>query len=94
MYNLELCTFMYKHSTNHLPEVFRDYFCTHNQIHNYNTRNKESYTIPIHSSDFAHKTVKTMGPVKWNGLTKDTKISKNVKALRAKLRNTLMSKYV
>ncbi len=37
-YYRELCTFMYKHFTNQLPEIFRNYFCTHYEIHNYPPR--------------------------------------------------------
>ena len=68
---------MYKHFTNQLPEVFRNYFCTHNEIHNYRTRHNNSYILPKIKTDFAYKTVKTMGPVKWNALK--TKLNPQVR---------------
>ena len=93
-YHLEICTFMYKHFTNHLPEVFRNYFHTHKEIHNYCTRNRASYTIPINKTDFAHKTVRVTDPVKFNALNKDIISSKNVKHFRRQIKNTLISNYV
>ena len=93
-YYLELCTFMYKHSTNHLPEIFQNYFFTHNEIHNYRTRHKDNYTIPKAKTNFAYKTIKTMGPVKWNVLEKEIKNSKSLKTFRTQIKNTLISNYI
>ena len=39
MYNLELCVFMYKYSTDDLPTIFNGYFSKRSQIHNWDTRN-------------------------------------------------------
>ena len=84
---------MYKHFTNQLPEVFRNYFCTHNEIHNYRTRHNNSYMLPKIKTDFAYKTVKTMGPVKWNALENKIKSSSKVKTFRKQIKNNL-SKHV
>ena len=67
---------MYKHFTNQLPEVFRNYFCTHNEIHNYRTRHNNSCIFPKLKMDFANKTVKTMGPL--SGTPLKTKLNPQV----------------
>ena len=85
---------MYKHFTNQLPQVFQNYFCTHNEIHNHYTRKKDSYKIPKIKTEFSYKTVKIMGPVKWNTLEKDVKSSKSVKMFRKELKYTFISNYV
>jgi hypothetical protein len=92
-YNLELCTFMYKHATNQLPDVFQNYFDVRSALHNYNTRNKDTYQIPKVKTCFAQKTIKTMGPKRWNPLTEDVKNSKSIKKFRSKIKENITLNY-
>ncbi len=92
-YDLELCTFMYKHATNQLPKVFENYFNTRSNIHNYKTRNSNAYQIPKIKTNFAQKTIKTMGPDKWNSLEKDVQLSKTVKHFRSKMKENMILNY-
>jgi len=94
VYYLELCTFMHKHFTNQLPEAFNNYFTIQSNVHKYHTRNNDDYAIPQIKTNFAYKTIKTMGPVRWNSLQKHIKTAKTVKHFRSKMKNSMIVNYI
>ena len=47
MFNLELGVFMFKYSSNELPNVFNDFFMKRSDIHNYPTRHAHDLNLTI-----------------------------------------------
>ena len=84
IYNLELLTFMYKHSINLLPTVFDSYFTK--QISSYNTRNEDNYILTRIKTSFALKSIRNSGPSKWNSLQKEIRNAKSAKTFRKHLK--------
>ena len=85
---------LYKHITNQLPDVFTSYFITLNKVHTYQTRNNNAHTIPKVRTDFAYKTIKTTGPIKWNSLQKDIKTAKSIKNFRVTIKDHMILNYI
>ena len=59
MYNLELCVFMCKYSTDDLPTIFNGYFSKRSQICNRDTRNMTNYNLRkieqiLHPKEWKH----------------------------------------
>ena len=94
MFELELCSFMYKHFTDQLPKVFHSYFMKQNHLHNYNTRKGGDYKVPKTKTTFANKSIRNSGPKFWNTIKRDSvKNSKSIKIFRSQIKNILISKY-
>ena len=74
MYTKEVAIFMYKFKYNLLPSSFDGSFMINQDIHNYNTRNKEDFNIP----KIKHKTVFACGRKIWNDLSCDVKRAKSI----------------
>ena len=95
-YELELTSFMYKHFTGQLPGVFNDYFTKHIDIkcHRYSTRKTEDYKVCRSKTEFANKTMRNIGPKKWNSIHENIKTSKSIKTFRSNIKENLMSNYI
>ena len=91
-YNLEVGVFMFRHFTQ-LPNGFRDSFSK--QLNVINILPEMPMTIPItrNKKVFSDQTVRTSGPVFWNSLHQNLKMSKTVKHFRNQLKNYLISQY-
>ena len=93
-FKLDLGVFMYKHQAELLPNIFNDYFRTHNQIHNYSTRNAQNYSIHKAKKMFSDRSIRTSGPGLWNSIDKKTKQAKSVKMFRNTYKRSLLKAYV
>jgi len=93
MFKLNLGSFMYKHHTNQLPNIFSNYFTKHVQIHKYNTRNAQDYSINKTKKVFSDRAVRNCGPTFWNSLNNGIKRCKNTKEFRNNLKKHLLSSY-
>ena len=84
---------MYKHQANLLPQAFSNYFVKHNQIHKYQTRNAEDYSIHKAKKMFSDRSIRITGPPLWN--SPDTKIKhyKTTQHFRSELKSSLISQY-
>ena len=71
--------FMFRHFTNQLPNGFRDSFSKQAECHKYHTRNANDYTLTRNKKVFSDQTVRTSGPILWNSLHQNLKMSKTVK---------------
>ena len=89
MFKLNLGSFMYKHHTKQLPNIFSSYFTKHVQTHNYNTRNAQDYSINKTKKIFSDRAVRNCGPTFWNTLSNDIKRSKSIKEFRKKPKKTI-----
>ena len=92
-FKLELGIFMYKHQTKQLPEIFVNYFRKHNQIHSYQTRNSENYSIYNAKKMYADRAIRITGPILWNSLNMKLKEAKTIKQFRSTMKTTLLDLY-
>ena len=61
--------FMFRyHHLNNLPEFFKDYFVTNNQIHQYNTRNASKLHKCYKRTNYVEHTLSNKGVDVWNSL--------------------------
>ena len=87
LYTKEVASFMYKYKTDMLPSSFDGFFTLHCENHNYNTRNKDDFEIPIHKI----KTVFTTGPHIWNNLPNNLKSTKTFGQFKSTLKSYLFA---
>ena len=85
---------MYKHQTEQLPVTFIDYFRKHSQIHKYQTRNSENYSIYNAKKMYADRAIRITGPILWNSLNLKLKEAKTVKQFRSIMKATLLDLYM
>ena len=85
MYQKEVAIFMYKYKNSKLSKSFDGIFTSHTLNHNYHTRNKDDYMIPIHklNNNF------TVGPKVWNQLPKSVKPANSLFNFKIKLSSLL-----
>ena len=93
MFNLELGVFMFKYSSNELPNVFNDFFMKRSDIHSYPTRHANDLNLTNNKKHFPDKAVRSSGPVLWNSLSKSLKSANSSKHFRQMYKNNLISKY-
>ena len=75
--NLEVGVFMFRDLPNQLSNGFRDSFSKQAECHKHLTRNANDYTLTRNKIVFSVQTVKTSGPLLWNSLDQNLKMSKN-----------------
>ena len=93
MFNLELGVFMFKYSSNELPNVFNAFFMKRSDIHNYPTRHANDLNLTNNKKHFSDKAVRSSGPVLWNSLCTSLKSANSSKHFRPMYKNSLISKY-
>ncbi len=93
MYNLELGAFMFKYSTNGLPNVFNNYFVKRSDIHNYPTRRANDLNLTKNKKCFSDNAVRTSGPILWNSINKSLKMANSLKHFREMYKRELLIDY-
>jgi len=93
IYKLEVGVFMYKHYTNQLPDIFKDYFVKQDEVHDYHTRNTTKYCFANNKKAFSDQTIRVSGPVLWNSLTTTLKNSKSTKHFKHQFKEYLIKSY-
>ena len=93
IYELQLATFMYKYSTYNLPTQLQQLFILNRQLHNYNTRNRNNPIVPMHKTDMGKRSIAHMGPLIWNAVPNNIKLSNTCKSFKSKLKNNLLERY-
>ncbi len=83
MFTKEVAIFMFKYNNKMLPRSFENFFQTHKENHNYNTRNRNDYKIPIHKIN----SILTVGPKIWNGLPQNVKMSATLGQFKSNLKS-------
>ena len=63
-------------------------------LHRYQTRHAEDYEIPHFKTNFARKTIRATGPIKWNLTEKHVKEAKTIKHFRNKIKKNIIAEYV
>ena len=95
MYILELGVFMFKHTSNELPNVFNDFFKKRSDIHSYPTRQANDLNTTNNKKRFPDRAVRSAGPVLWNSIeiSDDLKSANSSKHFRKLYKDSLISKY-
>src|SRR6218665_202982 len=60
IYKLQLAILMYQHHTGTLPCLFKTYFVTHLDTHNYNTRHKLNYRFEVARTNVRYFSVRLL----------------------------------
>ena len=94
IYLLEVCTFMFKEFNNKLLEIFHKYFNQQKSLHRYQTRHAKDYEIPHFKTNFARKTIRATGSMKWNLTEKHVKGAKTIKHFRNKIKKNIIVEYI
>ena len=89
----QLGTFMYKLKYNKLPNVIPHMFVTNENIHSYNTRNKNGYLIPSVRTNCRKFTVGYAGPILWNSFPQKLRQLPSEVIFKKKLKSILLATY-
>ena len=78
---------MYRFSTNDLPTAFKDFFSRRSQVHDYQTRHVNNFSITNNNNkkSFSDRAIRTHGPILWNSLNKSVKGTNTIKQFRKKI---------
>ena len=83
IYHKETSIFMFKYKNDLLPKSFENVFTTHRENHNYNTRNRDDFKLPLHKTANVFK----IGPKIWNDLPINIKTSLSLSQFKFNLKN-------
>ena len=89
----QLGQFMYKLNKDDLPAIFSNMFCKNSSVHDYPTRQRNSYHLPPTRTLLAKNSFVFSGPVYWNSLPNDFKESPSVNIFKHKLKKMLICQY-
>lgn len=89
MYRKEVAIFMFKYKNNMLPQSFENLFTVHRENHNYHTRNRNDFRIPVQKI----RTVYSTGPKIWNDLPSNIKAAKSLGQFKSALKSVLTNTY-
>ena len=91
LYKYQLGTFMYQYNKNQLPSNFSTFFTKINDIHTYNTRNKDNYYHNVSKSSLYQRTVRINGPTFWNSLDVRLRSQQSLKSFKTAFKNFLIN---
>ena len=81
---------MYLYKNDQLPESFKNMFLTGEEIHNYNTRNKNFFRLPPCRTNVRKFSLRFQGPKIFNSINDKIKNSLNLKEFTSKLKSTFL----
>ena len=91
LYKQEILTFVHNFQNNKLPPVFNSYFTSFSNIHNINTRYRNTnFIVPRVSSNLGSTSISFEGAIFWNNLDTITKEIKSVKLFRKSIKDTVL----
>ena len=94
IYFFQLGQFMFKLSKGDLPEIFSDMFSTNASVHNYPTRQRNCYHLPLTRTSLAQKSFIFSGCAYWNSLPNDIKDAPSLSTFKRKLKKVLLGQYI
>ena len=92
-YKLEIDTFMFRYSSNNLPDGFKCFFSKNSDLHEYYTRNGNDFTLTRNKKVFSDQSIKTSGPILWKSIDHKIRNSKSIKHFRTQLKCHLLLNY-
>ena len=91
LYKQEILTFVHNFQNNKLPSVFDSYFTSFSNIHNINTRYRNTnFILPMVSSNLGSTSISFEGAVLWNNLEISSKEIQSVKSFRKSFKDTVL----
>ena len=93
IHKLKVACFMFNFKVNNLPINFSNYFVKNSAIHNYPTRSSNLYRPAAFNYDLARNTIRTQGPLLWEGIPDVLKCTPSLKVFKCKYKKYLISKY-
>ena len=84
---------MYKlcYGPNVIPETIKNIFIQHENIHQYNTRQKRDFrAVPINTATYGKRTTAYKGRNLWNQLPKDLKETDDTLVFKTKLKDQFL----
>ena len=94
LYIFHLGQFMYKYSTNELPNIFSNMFTKNSSVHKYPTRQSNLLHLPLTRTIIANRLFTFSGPKLWNSLDKSMKEPQSLHTFKHKLKKMLLDKYI
>jgi hypothetical protein len=93
IYSLSVSIFMYNYKNHLLPETFNNLFQETNQIHTYQTRNRNNLRPPRTKSRTAENFIATQGANMWNVLSSELDINTSLSLFKQNVIIRLLSSY-
>ena len=93
IHSFQLGTFMFSFENSTLPFKFNNFFLLNSQIHNYNTRNAQSFRLPLCRTNTRKFSIYFQGPNFYNSLNSDITSSPSSASFKRKLKEFLLSRY-
>ena len=91
LYKQEILTFVHNFKNNKLPSVFDSYFTSFSNIHNIDTRYRNTnFILPMVSSNLGSTSISFEGAVLWNNLKRSSKEILSVKSFRKSFKDTVL----
>ena len=91
LYKQEILTFVHNFQNNKLPSVFDSYFTSFSNIHDIDTRNRNTnFILPRVSSNLGSTRISFEGAVLWNSLDNSSKKIKSEKSFRRSFKETVL----
>jgi hypothetical protein len=90
---LQTGLFMYRNTTNNLPNSFSDLLIKHSDIHHYNTRHANNYILPKITCNLIKYSIKTSGPKIWNSIKSNDKNFTSIHSFKNMFKTLLIQNY-
>ena len=87
-------TMMYKIRNNLAPHYLTELFHTRSEVHRYNTRNKDSLSLPKCRTSLAQQSFVFRGASVWNTVPSAIKSSSSVYVFKRNLKKSLLSRFL
>ena len=87
------CILMFKASNNMLPANVQEQFSRNEEIHKYNTRNKDKFHVKSVSSNLKYMSVNVAGVKLWNSLDREIRNSVSLNIFKKRLKLKLLQSY-
>ena len=85
--------YKWKNGIDNFKTIYSFFFEKQEQIHRYNTRQRNNYRKPKFKNKYGKQTITYTAADIWNTLTDDIKLSKSVKELKSKLKKSYLLNY-
>ena len=94
LYTWHVAKYMFCFSNGMLPKSLSNTFVSLGNCHEYNTRNRQNITIPLHKSAVGQNSIFHIGPKIWNDLEYSIKSSHTLPHFKKTLKLALLESYV
>ena len=93
IYRHQLATLMYRHQSGLLPSIFKNFFTTNSDLHQYNTRKKHDYRSALSRIGARSSSVRITGPKLWNSIDPSVRSALSLSSFKYTFKSLLISQY-